>query len=146
MNASLAAPAAPLPADGSLASAVAAAPQDAQRLADLLAQEFELLKSRDMSGFEALQAERTPLLERLSWVAQWAAEQKPAPQFWQDLQPGLIQCKQDHLRNIQLLQRQLQAVKGALQALQGESAATVDLYDRLGQVSRRQGMAQYLDA
>jgi flagellar biosynthesis/type III secretory pathway chaperone len=60
--------------------------------------------------------------------------------------PGLAQCKQDHLRNIQLLQRQMQAVKGALQALQGESAVSVDLYDRLGQVSRRQGVGAYLAA
>jgi flagellar biosynthesis/type III secretory pathway chaperone len=58
----------------------------------------------------------------------------------------LLQCKQDHLRNIQLLQRQLQAVKGALQALQGESSATVDLYDRLGQVSRRHKASAFLDA
>jgi flagellar biosynthesis/type III secretory pathway chaperone len=50
------------------------------------------------------------------------------------------------LRNIQLLQRQLQAVKGALQALQGESATTVDLYDRLGQVSRRHSISPFLDA
>lgn len=132
--------------DGGLASAVAAAPQDVARLGELLAQEFEFLKSRDMLGLEALQAERTPLLERLAWVAQWAAVQQPAPQFWQALQPDLQQCKQDHLRNIQLLQRQLQAVRGALQALQGESAATVDLYDRLGQVSRRSAINPYFDA
>lgn len=132
--------------DGGLDSAVATAPQDAARLGELLALEFEFLKSRDMGGFEALQAERNPLLARLAWVAQWAAAQDPAPQFWQDLQPGLQQCKQDHLRNIQLLQRQLQAVKGALQALQGESAVTVDLYDRLGQVSRRSAINPYLDA
>lgn len=132
--------------DASLAGAVAAAPQDAQRLGQLLAQEFESLKSRDMASLEALQAERAPVLERLAWVAQWAAVQNPAPMFWQELQPALQQCKQDHLRNIQLLQRQLQAVKGALQALQGESATTLDLYDRLGQVSRRSGINSYLDA
>lgn len=138
-------PMAALP-DGALAAAVAAAPHDAHRLAELLAKEFELLKTRDMTGFEALQLERTPILERLSCVAQWAAEQSTPPVFWLDLQPNLRQCKDDHLRNIQLLQRQLQAVKGALQALQGESTATVDLYNRLGQVSRRQSIAPYLDA
>jgi sigma54-dependent transcription regulator len=37
------------------------------------------------------------------------------------------------------MQRQLQAVRGALQALQGEEAAAVDLYDRLGRMSRPQG-------
>ena len=122
------------------------APVDAVRLSELLAQEFELLKTRDMSGFEALQEERNALLQRLATVAEWATAQNPVPQLWLDLQPGLQQCKQDHLRNIQLLQRQLQAVKGALQALQGESSATVDLYDRLGQVSRRHITSPFLDA
>lgn len=123
-----------------------AAPQDAARLAELLAQEFEVLKIRNMAGFEALQDERNQLLQRLSQVAQWAAGQDPVPVQWQNLQPQLQQCKQDHLRNIQLLQRQLQVVKGALQALQGESATTVDLYDRLGQVSRRHSTSPFLDA
>ena len=122
------------------------APVDTARLAELLALEFEVLKARDMAGFEALQEERITILERLSQVAQWVAGQDPVPVAWQNLQADLLQCKQDHLRNIQLLQRQLQAVKGALQALQGESAATVDLYDRLGQVSRRRGVSPFLDA
>jgi flagellar biosynthesis/type III secretory pathway chaperone len=122
------------------------APVDTARLAALLALEFEVLKSRDMAGFEALQEERITILERLSQVAQWVAGQDAVPVLWQNLQADLQQCKQDHLRNIQLLQRQLQAVKGALQALQGESAATVDLYDRLGQVSRRRCISSFLDA
>jgi flagellar biosynthesis/type III secretory pathway chaperone len=125
---------------------LAHAPVDAARLADLLALEFEVLKARDMVGFEALQEERIQLLERLAQVAQWVAGLDSVPVVWQNLQVDLLQCKQDHLRNIQLLQRQLQAVKGALQALQGESSATVDLYDRLGQVSRRHKASAFLDA
>jgi len=132
--------------DGTLDAALAAAPQDTARLGELLAQEFEVLKTRDLAGFEALQDERNQLLQRLSQVAQWAASQDPVPVTWQNLQAPLQQCKQDHLRNIQLLQRQLQAVKGALQALQGESTATVDLYDRLGHVSRRHITSPFLDA
>jgi flagellar biosynthesis/type III secretory pathway chaperone len=66
------------------------------------------------------------------------------PVLWQQAQDSLQQSKQDHLRNIQLLQRQLQAVKGTLQALQGESSApSVDLYDRMGQIARRQGAWGY---
>ena len=132
--------------DGALDAVLASAPQDTARLGELLAQEFEVLKTRDMAGFEALQDERNQLLQRLAQVAQWAAGQDPVPVQWQNLQAPLQQCKLDHLRNIQLLQRQLQAVKGALQALQGESAATVDLYDRLGQVSRRHSISPFLDA
>jgi flagellar biosynthesis/type III secretory pathway chaperone len=132
--------------NGTLDAVLSAAPQDTARLGELLAQEFEMLKTRDMAGFEALQDERNQLLQRLAQVAQWAAGQDPVPAQWQNLQAPLLQCKQDHLRNIQLLQRQLQAVKGALQALQGESASTIDLYDRLGQVSRRHSISPFLDA
>jgi flagellar biosynthesis/type III secretory pathway chaperone len=112
----------------------------------LLQSEFDALKSRDLAAFDALQSERGEVLTRLAQVADLVSAQAPVPDWWEALLPGLAQCKQDHLRNIQLLQRQMQAVKGALQALQGESAVSVDLYDRLGQVSRRQGVGAYLAA
>ena len=110
-----------------------------QRLQALLALEFDALKIRDLPRFEELQAEKNALLEKLSTLAQWAAAQSPVPQAWEDQQEPLRACREAHLRNIQLMQRQLQAVRGALQALQGEQAAAVDLYDRLGRLSRPQG-------
>ena len=120
-------------------TALLAAPQDAARLAQILGLEFECLKIRDLTAFEGVQDEKSGLLQRLASVAEWASAQSPVPELWQQLQSSLQQSKQDHLRNIQLLQRQLQAVRGALQALQGESAPSVDLYDRMGQIARRQG-------
>lgn len=120
-------------------AALLAAPQQVARLTEMLSLEFEALKIRDLAAFEALQDEKTGLLQALASLAEWATAQNPLPQAWQQLQGSLQQSKQDHLRNIQLLQRQLQAVRGALQALQGESAPTVDLYDRMGQIARRQG-------
>ncbi len=121
-------------------AALLAAPEDAARLADILGLEFEALKIRDLAAFESVQEEKTALLQRLATLAEWASAQDPVPAPWQQLQDSLQQSKQDHLRNIQLLQRQLQAVKGTLQALQGESAVpTVDLYDRMGQIARRPG-------
>jgi flagellar biosynthesis/type III secretory pathway chaperone len=121
-----------------------AAPQDAARLAEILGLEFEALKIRDLGAFEAVQDDKTLLLQRLAALAEWASTQDPVPALWQQVQESLRQSKQDHLRNIQLLQRQLQAVKGTLQALQGESAApAVDLYDRMGQIARRPGAWGY---
>lgn len=120
-------------------TALLAAPQDVARLAEILNLEFDALKIRDLAVFEAIQEEKSGLLQRLASLAEWAAAQNPVPQVWQEMQPSLQQSKQDHLRNIQLLQRQLQAVRGTLQALQGESAPSVDLYDRMGQIARRQG-------
>jgi flagellar biosynthesis/type III secretory pathway chaperone len=127
-------------------ASIDAAQEDASRLGALLQLEFEALKSRDLAAFDALQAERGDVLTRLAQVADGVSAQVPLPDWWNALLPGLTQCKQDHLRNIQLLQRQMQAVKGALQALQGEAAVSVDLYDRLGQVSRRHGVGAYLAA
>ncbi len=121
-------------------AALKAVPDDAARLADILGLEFEALKTRDLAAFETIQEEKTLLLQRLATLAEWAVSQDPVPVLWQQVQDSLQQSKQDHLRNIQLLQRQLQAVKGTLQALQGESAApSVDLYDRMGQIARRPG-------
>jgi flagellar biosynthesis/type III secretory pathway chaperone len=125
-------------------AALLAAPEQVARLAEILGLEFEALKVRDLAAFEAVQEEKNLLLQNLAQLAEWAAPQSPVPLAWQQLQDSLSQSKQDHLRNIQLLQRQLQAVKGTLQALQGEfPAATLDLYDRMGQISRRPGAWGY---
>ncbi len=118
---------------------LAAAEPLSQRLMGLQELEFEALKARDLPRFEELQTEKNNVLEQLSALAQWATAQSPVPQAWEDLQERLLACREAHLRNIQLMQRQLQAVRGALQALQGEQAAAVDLYDRLGRMSRPQG-------
>lgn len=128
----------------SLEGALLAAPEAVARLSEILAQEFEALKSRDLTAFELAQDEKHTLLQGLVALAEWAAVQTPTPVIWQQQQDALQQCKQDHLRNIQLLQRQLEAVKGTLQALQGESyAPAVDLYDRMGQLARRSGASGY---
>ena len=130
--------------DHPLDAALQAAPEAVARLSEMLALEFESLKIRDLAAFEAIQEEKNGLLLGLARLAEWAAAQNPAPALWLQQQDSLQQCKQDHLRNIQLLQRQLEAVKGTLQALQGESSApAVDLYDRMGQLARRPGAWGY---
>ena len=126
-----------LPSDEVLQEALQAAPGRVQQLGELLAQEFEALRQRDMETFESLQSQKTDVLEALSLLAQWCGQIQPAPVAWQALQDQLQESRQNHMRNLQLLQRQLEAVRGALQALQGQSAPAVDLYDRSGHVSRR---------
>ena len=128
-----------LPSDAVLQQALQEAPAQVARLADWLEQEFEALKQRDLAAFEALQPAKNEELEKLAVLAQWCGQIQPSPAAWQALQDQLLQSRQDHLRNIQLMQRQLEAVRATLQALQGEAGPSVDLYDRLGQVSRRHG-------
>lgn len=120
-------------------AALDTAEPDAARLEALLEQEFDALKRRDLEAFESLQTEKNAVLERLSTLAAWANAQPQVPAAWQALRERLQSCREAHLRNAQLLQRQLDGVRGALQALQGEQVSSVDLYDRLGQVSRRAG-------
>ena len=125
-------------------TALLTVPEAAARLAEILEAEFAALKVRDLTAFESVQEEKNQLLQGLADLAAWVAVQSPVPPLWQQAQDSLRLSKQNHLRNIQLLQRQLQAVKGALQALQGESVApAVDLYDRMGQIARRPGAWGY---
>ena len=125
------------PSAEALQQALALAPQQTETLMQCLEQEFQALKQRDLDAFEAVQPGKTEVLEALSTLAEWCSGLEPAPEVLQGLRPALLQCREHHLRNIQLLQRQLEAVRGTLQALQGESGQAVDLYDRSGQVSRR---------
>lgn len=128
-----------LPSDDVLQQALQEAPAQVARLAGWLEQEFEALKQRDLPAFEALQPAKNEELEKLARLAQWCSQIQPAPLAWQALQESLLQSREDHLRNIQLMQRQLQAVRGTLQAMQGEAGPSVDLYDRSGHLSRRYG-------
>ena len=126
-----------LPSEAALQQALALAPQQTETLTQCLEQEFQALKQRDLDAFEAIQPAKTAVLQSLNTLAEWCSRMEPAPEVWQGLRPALLQCRESHLRNIQLLQRQLEAVRGSLQALQGEAGQGVDLYDRAGQVSRR---------
>lgn len=128
-----------LPSDDVLQQALLDAPAQVEQLAQLLEQEFQTLKDRDLAAFEALQPLKNETLEKLSLLAQWCIQLDPVPASWQALRESLQQSRQNHLRNIQLMQRQLQAVRGALQALQGESVPSTELYDRSGHLARRYG-------
>ena len=106
-------------------------------LLGLLDHEFDTLKRRDIDAFEGVQQEKTQLLTSLADVAAWARGQNPIPAKWQALQEPLERARDLHMRNLQLMQRQLDAVRGALQTLQGDAAPSIDLYDRMGHVAQR---------
>ena len=126
---------------------LAQVPAWADELQQLLASEFEKLKLRDVTSLEALQGPKTEVLMQLNRVALSLADHEKKPQIWLDTQRVLEACAQAHLRNVKLMQRQLDAVRGALQALQGDGGVTsVDLYDRMGQVARRSGALMYQSA
>ena len=106
------------------------------QLVQLLALEFEALKSQDLDRFESLQAGKNDLLAELAGLCPSAEDLQNLPE-WDTLRESLIECRDMHRRNAVLIERKLDTIRGALHSLRaGDSGSPVEVYDRLGQVAR----------
>ena len=106
------------------------------QLAQLLALEFEALKSQDLDRFESLQPGKNDLLQELTEKCPSAQELQDLPQ-WENLREMLLECRDLHRRNAILIERKLDTIRGTLHSLRvGDAGSTVEVYDRLGQVAR----------
>ena len=106
------------------------------QLVQLLALEFEALKSQDLDRFESLQAGKNDLLADLAGLCPSADDLQKLPE-WDALRELLIECRDMHRRNAVLIERKLDTIRGALHSLRvGDSGSPVEVYDRLGQVAR----------
>ena len=107
-----------------------------EQLVQLLALEFEALKSQDLDRFESLQAGKNDLLAELAGLCPSAEDLQKLPE-WDALRELLIECRDMHRRNAVLIERKLDTIRGALHSLRvGDSGSPVEVYDRLGQVAR----------
>ena len=108
----------------------------ADQLVQLLALEFDALKSQDLDRFESLQAGKNDLLAELAGLCPSAEDLQNLPE-WDALRESLIECRDMHRRNAVLIERKLDTIRGALHSLRaGDSGSPVEVYDRLGQVAR----------
>jgi len=106
------------------------------QLVQLLALEFEALKSQDLDRFESLQPGKNDLLAELAQPCPSAEDLQKLPE-WDALRERLIECRDLHRRNAVLIERKLDTIRGALHSLRvGDSGSPVEVYDRLGQVAR----------
>lgn len=106
------------------------------QLVQLLALEFEALKSQDLDRFESLQPGKNDLLAQLSELCPSSEDLQNLPE-WEALREKLIECRDLHRRNAVLIERKLDTIRGALHSLRvGDSGSPVEVYDRLGQVAR----------
>ena len=106
------------------------------QLAQLLALEFEALKSQDLDRFESLQPGKNVLLQELTEKCPSAQELQDLPE-WENLREMLLECRDLHRRNAILIERKLDTIRGTLHSLRvGDAGSTVEVYDRLGQVAR----------
>ena len=123
----------------------------AQTLDDMLELEFEQLKVQNLDAFEASQATKNELLQQLAQLAgilgpESADELGPE---WDGFKEHMAHCRDKHRRNEVLIGRKIDAIRGALQSLQMQDpASSVEIYDRLGKVSRggRRGGRGYAEA
>lgn len=108
----------------------------AVQLNQILSLEFDALKGQDLDRFELLQASKNTILSDLSALCPNSEDLQKLPE-WDQLREVLIVCRDAHRRNAVLIERKLDAIRGTLHSLRvGDSASSVEVYDRLGQVSR----------
>ena len=112
------------------------------KLEEALLKEFSCLKTKDLENFESIQNEKVNLLNDLSQITNQnkqiennlAHHDNP---MWNKFLDKMEECKNLHKRNQILVNRKLDAIKGALQTLGGVGNNSVEIYDRLGRISRK---------
>lgn len=113
----------------------------------LLQEEFQALRAQAFERLEALQVTKMALLEALQSTSEEVAALPEKPEQWPAVIDALRDCQQSWHRNQALVTRQLDVVRNALRSLQlADPSASVDLYDRQGQTSRRFGARLYTEA
>ena len=123
-------------ADPSSVIAASQALAVAEQLQQLLVLEFDALKEQDLDRFEGLQSAKADLLSELARLCP-DSEALQANPAWQDLKEILVDCRDMHRRNAVLIERKLDAIRGALRSLSaGHASSPVEVYDRLGQMAR----------
>ncbi|MFM6990329.1 MAG: hypothetical protein ACKOWD_03370 [Rhodoferax sp.] len=120
--------------------------QLANQLEHMLEQEFEALRTQEIDQFELIQPVKTELLEEITRLAPSANEIQALPE-WQEFRNTMIVCRDLHRRNAVLMERKLEAIRGTLESLRADDpASSVEVYDRLGHVSRFGRKSGYSDA
>ena len=121
----------------------------ADSLERMLEEEFEQLKQQNIEGFEATQSSKTELLRQLTsltGVDSPTSADKLGSE-WDGFKSKILQCRDLHRRNEILIGRKIDALRGALQSLRVQDpTSSVEVYDRLGQVSRNRRTRGYSEA
>ncbi len=123
------------------------------QLQALLESEFESLKTGAMDDLDSIQGRKLVLLEQMVQVAPGQlVKEQDLPAEWLPFAEKARDCRRLHLRNETLVIRKLDAVRGALTALQVSSEGLIDeTYDRKGRLSwggaprRRTASSAYQD-
>lgn len=116
----------------------------ANRLVAVLEAEFDALKRKDADQVEQLQTDKGQALDQLAALVSNRRADGELDADWQSVIARVSACQEAHRRNEYLARCQLEAVQNTLGVLHADPGNSgVDLYDRLGQVSRKLGARGY---
>ena len=115
-----------------------AALQNALALKDLLEQEFEALRVQDLDAFEGMQDRKLDIFDTLNSLTRVGTPESVIDDpDWDGFRQIILDCRELHRRNEVLITRKLDAIRGTLNTLLGiDQASSVEVYDRMGRMSR----------
>lgn len=108
----------------------------ASALSRLLNEEFTALEAKDFEKVEQIQEEKLSLMQKLQsfWDALKKSETTDA-QLLDELTQKLKICKEQHLRNSLLLNKQMEITRNLLGAITKKNNANASVYDKLGKMT-----------
>ncbi len=111
----------------------------------ILDKEFEALRVHDLDTFEGLQDEKLAIFDQLHQLTgAGTPDSRLDHPEWDGFKNLISDCRDMHRRNEVLIHRKLDVIRGTLQTLRGtDPTASVEVYDRLGRVSRMRGGRGY---
>lgn len=121
----------------------------AKQLDLMLDEEFALLKEQKIDEFDTLQSSKVELLRQLTDVTGIDSPQvaDALGEEWDGFKARMQECRNKHRRNEILITRKIDAIRGALQSIMVEDpTSSVEMYDRLGKLSRAKRTRGYNDA
>jgi len=121
----------------------------ARELHDILELEFDQLKAQNLDAFEASQSTKNNMLQQLMQLARIDGPDSAdalGPE-WDEFKEHMALCREMHRRNEVLISRKLDAIRGALQSLNVfDPTSSIEMYDRLGKLSRGRRGRGYAEA
>jgi len=118
----------------------------ASELHKILELEFQALRVQDLNEFELLQPAKLTLLADITAVAP-PADVLQQDSVWQEFRELMLACRDLHRRNEVLMERKLDAIRGALESLKVQDpTSSIEVYDRLGHIARFSRGKGYNDA
>ena len=120
----------------------------ANELLKLLELEFEALKLQNLSEIESIQEKKIPILEYLGTDSVKAnVSETRGDANWESFKSIISECKNAHRRNEILVNRRIESIKGALNAVTGDNKDDeLEMYDKLGKLAQKKSNKGILEA